>query len=266
MRYGRPGLMGFVHKFLFGFIVASFAVSAGAQTPIDRGLLWLSSRVTSEGGAPGRLDASRTALSIVAFEEAGISLPSDRASLSAQVFETTMGRIYQALGTGNVGVLDSLQGPDGSYEGEISLTAWALLAQERYGVSNAAAVTYLESQQNPDGSWGERDFIYHTGLATLALLSVDAGNAAAGDGVDFLLDSQSPDGGWGADLAGSSVALLVLAQRGDLPAAESAAVSFLEAAQVPRWGPFSGRPPSIIPTALAVWSLASVDSTNPAID
>ncbi len=155
-------------KALIGFVLLVLFQSATATASNERGLAWLASRVTPEGGAPGRLDANWTALSILAFEQAGSPPVPEVAALTRARFETTAERVFQALGTRDLELLAGLQEPDGSYGSEPALTGWALLAHARAGSGNADAISYLEGRQNPDGSWGGRDSLFQTGLITYA--------------------------------------------------------------------------------------------------
>jgi squalene-hopene/tetraprenyl-beta-curcumene cyclase len=67
------------------------------------------------------------------------------------------------------------------------------------------AVTWLSSEQDPDGSWFGRwgaNHIYGTGAAVPALVAagVPPDDARIGRAVAWLRDRQNPDGGWGEDL------------------------------------------------------------------
>ncbi|HLC42643.1 MAG TPA: prenyltransferase/squalene oxidase repeat-containing protein, partial [Methylomirabilota bacterium] len=247
------------------FVILCLALSARAQqVPTERGFDWLDGRLV-DGGVEGRLDASRSALCILAFEQAGALLAAER--LSLPVFTTLSEKVFQGLGSGDVSVLSGFQEPDGSFGGDLALTAWAVLAEARAGASDPQGVSFLRLRQNADGSWGDRNFAFHTALVSFALLSMDAGDASGLSGIEFLLEAQSPTGGWAGDVAASSLSLLAL-EAGSAPlAALEAGARFLREVQVSSsgWGAYAGRLPDVIPTALAVWALASIDSRDPAI-
>ena len=254
-------------NFVLTSVLLFASVSAEAQQDsTDRGLEWLDGRLV-DGGVEGRLDAGRTALSILAFEQTVALLTAERLNLRGHLFTTLSERVFQALGSGDVSVLAGLQEPDGSFGGDLALSAWAVLAEARAGTSDPQGVSFLQSRQNVDGSWGDRDFVFHAALVSFALLSIDASDAAGLSGIEFLLEAQSPNGGWAGGVAASSLALLAL-EVGSAPlAALEAGARFLREAQVPSlgWGAYAGRLPDVIPTALAVWALASIDSRDPAI-
>lgn len=245
-------------------LFASFSARA-QQVSAERELEWLDTRVV-DGVVEGRLDASRTALSILAFEQTGALLSAERLNLRGHLFTTLSERVFQALGSGNVSGFSGLQEPVGSFGGDLGLTAWAVLAEARAGASDPQGVSFLRSRQNVDGSWGDRDYVFHTGLVTFALLTMDSGDASGLSGIEFLIEAQAPNGGWAGDVASSLSLLALEAGSAPLPALE-AGVRSLREAQVPSsgWGASSGRPPDVIPTALAVWALASIDNRNPAI-
>jgi hypothetical protein len=220
-----------------------------------------------DGGVEGRFDASRTALSIAAFEQTGTLLSPERLSLRGHVFTPLSEKVFQALGSGDVSVLSGLQDADGSFGGDLALTTWAVLAEARAGTSDPQGVSFLRSRQNVDGSWGDRDYVFHTGLVTLALLTMDTSDASGLSGIEFLLEAQSPNGDWVGDVAASSLSLLAL-EAGSAPStALAAGAGFLREVQVPSsgWGAYAGRPPDVIPTALVVWALSTIDSRDPAI-
>lgn len=203
----------------------------------------------------------------MAIERTGALVPAERLNLRSHSFTTVSEKVFQALGSGDASVLAGLQEPDGSFGGDLALTAWAVLAEARAGASDPQGVSLLRSRQKSDGSWGDRDFVFHTALSSFALLSIDASDAAGLAGVEFLLEAQSPGGGWAGDVATSSLALLALDADAADPSALEAAASSLRGAQIPLsgWGASSGRPPDVISTALAVWALAAVDSGDPGI-
>ncbi len=93
------------------------------------------------------------------------------------------------------------QSDDGSFGGEVNLTAFGVLALEAAGESGSAANAaskWLRSHQNADGGWG-----FHPGAAsdpdsTGAVLQAlaAAGSGGVKGGVDYLRAAQEIDGGW----------------------------------------------------------------------
>ncbi|HVV92250.1 MAG TPA: squalene--hopene cyclase [Hyphomicrobiales bacterium] len=88
---------------------------------------------------------------------------------------------------------------------DVSARCVSMLAQlARPGETLAAGVRYLESAQEPDGSWFGRwgvNYIYGTWSALCALnaAGVDPATPMVRRAVEWLAAIQNPDGGWGED-------------------------------------------------------------------
>jgi energy-coupling factor transport system substrate-specific component len=102
-----------------------------------------------------------------------------------------------------VGDLRERRSRDGSFEGQVNLTAFGVLALRIAGdapsdLSRSAG--WLRDAANGDGGWGFRpgagSEADSTGAALQALAAARAGGAAAGDGADYLRQAQGADGGW----------------------------------------------------------------------
>lgn len=101
-----------------------------------------------------------------------------------------------------VAELRSRQGSSGSYEKQVNLTAFAILARSAAGEgagSLRAPSKWLKAAQNRDGGWGsvrsapsEAD---STG-AVLQALALSGGGGTVADGVRWLRRAQHRDGGW----------------------------------------------------------------------
>jgi energy-coupling factor transport system substrate-specific component len=101
-----------------------------------------------------------------------------------------------------VAELRSRERRDGSYERQVNLTAFAILARSAAGESAGplrASARWLRRAQNRDGGWGstgggasEPD---STGAVLQALAVVDGGRPLA-RGAAWLRDAQRADGGW----------------------------------------------------------------------
>jgi energy-coupling factor transport system substrate-specific component len=92
------------------------------------------------------------------------------------------------------------QSDDGSFGGEVNLTAFGVLALEAAGESGSAvnaASKWLRSHQNTDGGWG-----FHPGAASdpdstgAVIQALAAGGGGVKGGVDYLRAAQESDGGW----------------------------------------------------------------------
>jgi len=92
---------------------------------------------------------------------------------------------------------------DGSYESQINLTAFAILAQKAAGVSSGnygKSAAWLRSAQNRNGGWGSVEDAESepdsTGAALQALAVSPGGSGEIDDGARWLYRAQRGDGGW----------------------------------------------------------------------
>lgn len=106
-------------------------------------------------------------------------------------------------GTDLVAELRSRQGSDGSYEKQVNLTAFAVLAQRAAGVdgfSFGKPTAWLRKAQNEDGGWGSTDGAESepdsTGAVLQALTVAPGGGSELEQGVRWLKRAQRKDGGW----------------------------------------------------------------------
>jgi energy-coupling factor transport system substrate-specific component len=97
--------------------------------------------------------------------------------------------------------LRARRGPDGSWGGQVNLTAFGILALDAAGLrsGNARSAGWLRRSRNPDGGWGlapgtESD-PDSTGAALQALGRAGGGDAIR-DGVEYLRSAQRPGGGF----------------------------------------------------------------------
>jgi energy-coupling factor transport system substrate-specific component len=97
--------------------------------------------------------------------------------------------------------LRARQRSDGSFDGQVNLTAYGILALRAARTSDgvAAAARWLRSARNGDGGWGfargRRSDPDSTGSALQGLAA--AGGGGGGGGVAYLRRTQKPHGGWG---------------------------------------------------------------------
>jgi Squalene-hopene cyclase C-terminal domain/Prenyltransferase and squalene oxidase repeat len=101
-----------------------------------------------------------------------------------------------------VAELRRFQGADGSFQGQVNLTAYAILALRAAGTSSgiSRAAAWLRGAQNGDGGWGAspsgRSEPDSTGSA-LQGLAAARGGPAIRRGVGYLRRTQRRAGGWG---------------------------------------------------------------------
>jgi uncharacterized membrane protein len=94
------------------------------------------------------------------------------------------------------------QGPDGSFQGQVNLTAYAILALRAAGRSSGVprGAAWLREAQNGDGGWGAspsgRSDPDSTGSAMQGLVAGGRGPAIR-RGIAYLKRTQKPGGGWG---------------------------------------------------------------------
>ncbi len=104
--------------------------------------------------------------------------------------------------------LRSKRSGDGSWEGQVNITAFGILALRAAGQGDVGrSADWLRGAQNSNGGWGfapgrgsEAD---STGAAMQALAAAGGSSAALADGARYLAQTQKGDGGW--TLAGGAV-------------------------------------------------------------
>lgn len=109
-------------------------------------------------------------------------------------------------GANLVSRLRSAQSSDGSWQGQVNLTAYAILALRSAGESGgiASGASWLRSAQNRDGGWGfgpgQPSDPDSTGSAMQGLAAARSG--ALGDAIGYLRRTQRSEGGWGINETG----------------------------------------------------------------
>jgi energy-coupling factor transport system substrate-specific component len=107
-----------------------------------------------------------------------------------------------------VAQLRSKRSGDGSFQGQVNLTAFGVLALRAaggVGSEIAGPAAWLHDAQNGDGGWG-----FNPGApsdpdstgAALQALAAAGGGGALSSGVKYLRESQRPEGGWGLNETG----------------------------------------------------------------
>ncbi len=104
---------------------------------------------------------------------------------------------------------------DGSFDGQVNLTAFGVLGLRSVGVGAGSSTVrsagaWLARQADADGGWnfyrrgGVSDIDDTGGVLQALLASGQGGNAALSRGVAFLIHRQNPDGGFPANPGGTS--------------------------------------------------------------
>jgi energy-coupling factor transport system substrate-specific component len=184
---------------------------------------WLANAKNSDGGFGPEPGSSSNALitgwAMLGVEAAGrnpLDLPgrSPVAYLRRQGTPRTTGDLERAIlalaGAGTnprdfggrdlVAALTSRRRSDGSFEGQVNLTAFGVLALEAAGSGSARSAAWLRGAQNRDGGWGFRKGATSdadTTGAVLQALVVGGGGSSIGRGVSYLRRAQRPGGGFG---------------------------------------------------------------------
>jgi energy-coupling factor transport system substrate-specific component len=107
-----------------------------------------------------------------------------------------------------VAQLRSKRSGDGSFQGQVNLTAFGVLALDASGARGSElsrSAGWLRDAQNGDGGWGFSPGVPSdpdsTGAAMQAL-AVAGGGGALGAAIDYLRQAQKPEGGWGLNETG----------------------------------------------------------------
>jgi energy-coupling factor transport system substrate-specific component len=134
---------------------------------------------------------------------------------------TDIERTILALAGAGVGIADfegrdlveelrSRRSPDGSFQGQVNITAFGILALRAAGESGSPvqrAAAWLRRAQNPDGGWGFQPDAPSdpdsTGAALQGLAAAGSGGGIGG-GVSYLRRAQEGDGGWALAEKGAS--------------------------------------------------------------
>jgi Prenyltransferase and squalene oxidase repeat len=232
----------------FPVAVLALAVSAGFLAPSDTSATgapaqaagasharaYLERSQGSDGGfaaAPGyRTNPAMTGWAMLGLEAAGRNPLDVRNSRRSPVafLRSRVGRLNSAgdlertilaldgagrnprrfAGRDLVAALRSKRSGDGSFQGQVNLTAFGLLALRASGGSGAdiaGSAAWLRDNQNADGGWG-----FNPGApsdpdstgAALQALAVAGGGSALSSGVRYLRESQRLEGGWGLNESG----------------------------------------------------------------
>jgi len=218
---------------LVGFSIALFVPliqSSGAEDPaITSGVLWLKSRPALDGSMGKAVDVPASTMAILGLSSSGEDVSLASGSISALEPGDAQEAAFRLLATQDPTLAPDLlafQEGDGSF-GSIRLTAISALALARVGPPDTATLTYLDSIQNDDGSFGPDKSLLDSAISTLALHASGQSNTA---GLDFLLRSQHPGGSFGG-AAANAWAILALKTYGGHPVELNAAVNRLAAAQ-----------------------------------
>ncbi|MDX6651712.1 MAG: energy-coupling factor transport system substrate-specific component [Solirubrobacterales bacterium] len=99
-------------------------------------------------------------------------------------------------GTDLVARLAAKRSSNGSYSGQVNLTAFGAMAMRAAGVSAGASASWLRKAQNGDGGWGFQPQAGSDADSTGAALQAMRGSASAKRGVAYLRRIQRPGGGF----------------------------------------------------------------------
>jgi uncharacterized membrane protein len=226
----RGGRAGAVAALLAAIVLASTLLGGAGEARADGpgdAVKWLSRVQNDDGGFGAAPDSSSspeiTGWAMLGLEAAGRNpldvreggdSPVDFLRKRAGSIKGTgdLERTTLALAGAGVGVRDFAgrdlvaalldhRSPDGSFEGQVNLTAFGILALGAAGQSGSAvnrAAKWLRGAQNSDGGWGFRPDTDSdpdsTGAALQALAA--AGSGGLGGGADYLRGAQEGDGGW----------------------------------------------------------------------
>jgi energy-coupling factor transport system substrate-specific component len=218
--------------------LAALAVAMGAAATPDAhadagsARAWLERAQNADGGfaaSPGQpSSAAMTTWAVLGLEAAGVNpLDVKRGGVSPIDFlrdaritsATDLERTILALeaaginsrsfeGRDLVAQLRSKRSGDGSWEGQVNITAFGILALRAASQGDVAkSADWLREAQNSNGGWGfapgRGSDADSTGAAMQALAVAGGSSSALSNGVRYLAQTQKGDGGW--TLAGGVV-------------------------------------------------------------
>ena len=219
-------------------VLAAVAVSLGfTHTPDARadaadGRAWLAGTQNRDGGfaaTPGQASsASMTTWAVLGLEAAGVNpldvarggnSPIDFLRDARITSATDLERTILALegagidsrsfeGRDLTAQLRAKRSGDGSWDGQVNITAFGILALRAAGQSDVGkSADWLRDAQNSNGGWGfapgRGSDADSTGAAMQALAVAGGSSSALGDGSRYLVQTQKGDGSW--TLAGGAV-------------------------------------------------------------
>ena len=211
--------------------LAALAVSLGfaepppAQADVSSGRAWLERAQNADGGfaaSPGqRSSAAMTTWAVLGLEASGVNpldverngrSPIDYLKDTRITSATDLQRTILALegaginsrsfrGRDLVAQLRAKRSGDGSWDGQVNITAFGILALRAAGQGDVQrSADWLRDAQNSNGGWGfapgrgsEAD---STGAAMQALAVAGGSSSALRESVSYLRQAQKGDGGW----------------------------------------------------------------------
>ena len=205
---------------------------ASARADAGEGRSWLLRAQNGDGGfaaTPGQdSSASMTTWAVLGLEAVGVNpldaVKNGRSPIdflrSARITSATdLERTILALeaaginsrsfeGRDLVAQLRAKRRSDGSWEGQVNITAFGILALRAAGQGDVGgSADWLREAQNSNGGWGfapgRGSDADSTGAALQALAVAGGSKAALQEGVRYLVRTQARDGGW--TLAGGAV-------------------------------------------------------------
>jgi energy-coupling factor transport system substrate-specific component len=215
----RPVLTTLAVLLCAGAVAAAPAVA----TPRE-GSAWLAAQQNSDGGfgatsgsdsgiemtgwamlgleAAGRnpVDVRRKGHSAVRFLRRNLSDVSSTGDLARTILALAGAEVDpQDFGGRNlVKALRKRRRDDGSYGGQVNLTAFAVMALRAAGGHGgiSGSLRWLRGAQNSDGGWGFTTGVASDADSTGAALQAVQGSRAARRGTRWLIRAQTPAGGW----------------------------------------------------------------------
>ncbi|HYH62788.1 MAG TPA: prenyltransferase/squalene oxidase repeat-containing protein, partial [Solirubrobacterales bacterium] len=213
-------------------VSAALVATPPARADAGDGRSWLVAAQNADGGFPATpgqpSSAAMTTWAMLGLEAAGVNpldvteggkSPVDYLRRSRITSATDLERTIIALegaglntrsfeGRDLVAQLRSRRSGDGSWDGQVNITAFGILALRAAGQGDVArSAAWLRNAQNSNGGWGfapgrgsEAD---STGAAMQALGVAGGSASALSDGARYLAQTQKGDGGW--TLAGGAV-------------------------------------------------------------
>ncbi len=179
-----------------------FGVSSDTESNVGM-TGWAALGLAASGANPR--DVKKAGSSPIEFLRANVERISSTGDLERTILVLTASGVdpRQFSGRDLIAELRDRKGKDGSYEGQVNLTAFAILALRSAGVEKSKlerSSKWLVAAQNKDGGWGSRaggnSDPDSTGAVLQAFAVGPGGGRSIDPGVRWLSRSQGRSGGW----------------------------------------------------------------------
>jgi len=177
--------------------------------------------------------------------------------------------IYYVMTTKNSNIATELaarQNSNGSWNNDVGLTALACLSLIKVDKTSATAangINFIQSNQNPDGGWGNNGSeVITTAMVLKVFKALGIYNSGVQKGLAWLLSSQGSDGGWGSNIS-TAWACVALEEYdiNNVQLKEAIKYLRLNINNDGGWGIHQGEASNLYASALVIWALRGYNWT-----